>query len=186
MAHVLMVIAPERFRDEEVTETRAVLAELGHDVELASTRTGRATGVRGATVQVGHRLADTRGDRWDGVVFTGGPGMQALWDDPDAIRVAREAGAHGRVVGAICTGPIVLAGAGLLRGREATVWHRERSRLAAAGAHASPLHVVVDGSVVTADGPRQARRFGVAVAAALADPGELVTPDAEVPEMWVG
>ncbi|MFN8124147.1 MAG: DJ-1/PfpI family protein [Thermoleophilia bacterium] len=186
MANVLMVIAPERFRDEEVAETREVLTELGHDVELASTRTGRATGVRGSAVDVCHRLADVHGDAWDGVVFTGGPGMQALWDDPDAMRVAREAKEHGRVVGAICTGPVVLAGAGLLTGREATVWHLERSRLAAAGALASPLHVVVDGRLVTADGPRQSHRFGVAVAAALAEPGELVTPGAEVPEIWVG
>ena len=84
MANVLMVIAPERFRDEEVAETREVLTELGHDVELASTRTGRATGVRGSAVDVCHRLADVHGDAWDGVVFTGGPGMQALWDDMPA------------------------------------------------------------------------------------------------------
>ena len=186
MGDVLMVIAPERFRDEEVAGTREVLAAEGHVVAVASTRAGTAVGADGLRVAVDHRLADVRGDEWDAVVFIGGPGARAIWSDPDAIRLAREADAARRVIGAICVAPVILAHAGLLQGREATVWPGERGRLAIAGALTSPLHVVVDGRLVTADGPAQAHRFGVAVAAALAGSGDHLTPGASVPEIWVG
>jgi hypothetical protein len=40
MARVLMVVAPERFRDEELFDTRAVLEGSGHHIVIASTRIG--------------------------------------------------------------------------------------------------------------------------------------------------
>lgn len=40
MALVLMVVAPERFRDEELFDTQAELVQAGHQTVIASTRVG--------------------------------------------------------------------------------------------------------------------------------------------------
>ena len=53
MARILMVVAPERFRDEELFDTRDALEAAGHQITVASTRLGQCPGSRG-----GHVIAD--------------------------------------------------------------------------------------------------------------------------------
>jgi protease I len=72
MARVLMVVAPERFRDEELFATLAVLEGGGHEVNVASTRVGDCVGSRGGHGRVGLTLGDQRAANYDAVVFVGG------------------------------------------------------------------------------------------------------------------
>ncbi len=46
MATVLMIIPPERFRDEELFVTQAELERAGHTTVIASTATGARPGSR--------------------------------------------------------------------------------------------------------------------------------------------
>lgn len=168
MGRVLMVVAQERFRDEELFETRAVLERAGHACEVASRSAGDCSGVRGGHVDATLALGAVDASRYDAVVFVGGPGAQGLFDDADAQRVAREAAEAGEVVAAICVAPVILANAGLLRGRRATAFHSELGALSARGAALQGEGVVVDGRIVTASGPAEARAFGRAISTALA------------------
>ena len=160
MAKVLIVVAPERFRDEELFETRAVLARAGHTAVVASTRTGRCLGSRGGHVNAETRIDSARARDYAAVVFVGGGGSKVLWDDPDALRLSREAAAEDKVLGAICLAPVILGNAGVLAGRRATVAGTEAATIEAKGAIYTGPGVTVNGKIVTANGPKSSGSFG--------------------------
>ncbi len=104
---------------------------------------------------------------YDAVVFVGGPGASVYFDDVDAQALAQRASQKGKVVGAICIAPSVLAHAGLLDGREATAFPSQRDDLIAHGARFTGAPVEIDLPFVTANGPEAARDFGSAIADAI-------------------
>jgi protease I len=167
MARVLMVVAPERFRDEELFDTRAVLASRGHSVLVASTRAGVCAGSRGGHALAEAVLGDQQAADFDAVVFVGGGGSKLLWRDEDALRLAREAQAVSKVLGAICLAPVILANAGVLRGKNATVAGTEAKTIEAEGAEYTGPGVTVDGNIVTANGPKSSTAFGESIAGLL-------------------
>jgi protease I len=163
---VLMVIAPKDFRDEELTETRRVLEAAGASVTVAARTTAESRGMFGALAKPDIAMDRARPADYDAVVFVGGSGAKAYFDDPAAHKLARDAAGAGRVVGAICIAPSILARAGLLRGRKATVWDDKgpagpfAADLRAGGAAFTGGDVVRDGLFVTANGPKAAGNFG--------------------------
>jgi protease I len=164
VAKVLFVVAPERFRDEELFDTRRVLEESGHDVVIASTRIGGCSGSRGGRVHAVAALGDQRAAGYDAVVFVGGGGSKVLWHNEDALRLARETVEGTKVLGAICLAPVILANAGVLRDRNATVAGTEAGTIEAAGATYTGPGVTVDGNIVTANGPKSSGLFGERIA----------------------
>ena len=164
---VVMIIADQGFRDEEFREPRALLDRHGAMVTVASASGEKSKGMLGMEVEPDVRLASVKAADYDAVVFIGGIGARSYWDDPTALALARDAGNSGKVVGAICIAPVILANAGLLKGKRATVWSSERGRLRKAGAKVSEADVEVDGRVITASGPSAAEAFGRALVRAL-------------------
>lgn len=163
---VLMVIAPKDFRDEELSETKRVLESAGVKVTVASRTTAESRGMFGARARPDLALDRANAADYDAVVFIGGSGSKAYFDDPVAHSLASRAAGAGRLVGAICIAPSILARAGLLRGRRATVWDDQgpagpfAGALRAGGATFTGEDVVRDGKFVTANGPKAAERFG--------------------------
>lgn len=166
--NVLMVVAPQSFRDEEFNAPRSVLQASGHAITIASLEAGPCKGVGGTVVNATVGLDAVRPDDYAGVVFVGGPGARVFFHDPQAHRIAQALYGAGRVVAAICVAPAILAHAGVLKGRRATVFPSENAALFAAHALVRALGVVTDGTIVTASGPEHAHAFGVEVARVLA------------------
>ncbi|NIM98828.1 MAG: hypothetical protein GTO24_12350, partial [candidate division Zixibacteria bacterium] len=75
----------------------------------------------------------------------------------------------GGLVASICISPVVLAKAGLLRGKKATVFRTTTTinELEKGGALISDAPVVVDGKIITGRGPEAAREFGLKIAESL-------------------
>ncbi len=163
---VLMVIAPEEFRDEELFTPKGLLEAEGADVKIASARRGVARGMLGGSASPDLLLSEARADDYEAIVVVGGMGSPTyLWPDETLHRLLREAHEKGKVIGAICLSGVVLARAGLLHGRRATVYATEESlrELSQGGAHYQPQDVVTDGRIVTASGPQAAADFGRAL-----------------------
>ena len=159
-----MVIAPERFRDEELFDTRAVLERGGHGITVASTRVGECQGSRGGRARADVLLATQKADDYDAIVFVGGGGSKLLWNDDEALRLAREASSSAKVLGAICLAPVILGNAGVLAGCNATVAGTEAHTIEASGAVYTGPGVTVDGNIVTANGPKSSTLFGERIA----------------------
>ncbi|MBN1916799.1 MAG: DJ-1/PfpI family protein [Verrucomicrobia bacterium] len=160
---ILVVIAFERFRDEEYLVPREVFEAAGCAVTTCSTRLGTATGKLGAKVEVDVVLGEVSAAGYDAVVFVGGPGSKTLWDDAAAQGLARELSDAGRLVCAICSAPIILARAGLLDGRSATCFEGDRAELERRGAIYTGGEVTLDGRFITGSGPAAADAFAHAI-----------------------
>jgi len=167
MANILMVVAPTEFRDEELFDTKQELESAGHRVTVASTHVGPCTGMRGGVAEATTRIDEVAADAYAAVIFVGGGGARVLFDDPAAHAIARSLCANGRIVGAICVAPTILARAGLTEGRRVSVFPSQTETLRASGARVQDHPVTVDGNVITASGPVAARSFGKAIAQAL-------------------
>ena len=163
-----MIIAPENFRDEELLHTREELERAGAKVTLASTKTA-AKGLLGARVAPDIKLDQVSLDDYDAVVFVGGPGASIYFDDKRALSISSEALGKGKKICAICIAPTILANAGVLKGKRATVWNGEYvKKIESKGATYTGKPVEVDGNIITANGPGAAREFGRAIAKELA------------------
>jgi len=167
---VLMVIAKEGFRDEELFETRKQIERKGHKVSVASTTTSEARGAMGGTIKPDLTVSAVDVSIYDAVVFVGGPGAKVLLKDEKILALAKAAAQAGKLVAAICIAPEILANAGLLKGKKATAWRGSQDHLKAKGALVKAGPVVQDGRIITGNGPGAARAFGEAIAKYLSRP----------------
>ncbi len=163
----LLIIAPQNFRDEEYFQPKEELEKAGIEVVTASKSTAEATGMKGGTVTPDMSLKDVDVGDYDAVLFIGGGGSSIYFNNPAAHDIAKKAVSAGKVVGALCIAPSILANAGLLKGRKATAFSSEQSNMRAKGCDFTGDGVTVDGKLITADGPASARDFGKAIARAL-------------------
>jgi protease I len=170
---VLLIVAQHGFRDEEYFQPKTILEDAGYQVKTGSVKVGTARGKLGGTAKVDAALSEVKIDDYAAVVFVGGPGSADYFTDKTALKLATDAYQKGKVVGAICIAPGILARAGILKGKKATVFPSEAETLRRESADYSALPVVVDGKIVTANGPEAAEEFGKALVKILSVPGGL-------------
>jgi protease I len=158
---IVMVIPCQDFRDEELEIPRRVFLKKGAEVTVASTAKSGCKGMKGADVDPDVLLEDVVADDYYAMVFVGGSGSTAYYDDEQALELAREADKQGLVIGAICLAPGILAEAGILEGKHATAYDAPEAReaLEQGGASYTGGKVTVDGVIVTANGPEAAQPF---------------------------
>ncbi|MFA5393491.1 MAG: DJ-1/PfpI family protein [Candidatus Ratteibacteria bacterium] len=170
MMMILLVVAQNGFRDEEYFKPKAILEDAGYQVKTGSVKVGTAWGKLGGTAKVDAALSEVKVDDYAAVVFVGGPGSAAYFTDKIALKLATDAYQKNKVVGAICIAPGILARAGILKGKKATVFSSEVETLKLEGANYSALPVVVDGKIITAKDSEAAEEFGKALMKKLGGP----------------
>ncbi len=168
---ILMVIAQDQFRDEELAEPRKIFLDEGAEVVVASTAAGVAKGMLGARCQPDAQVCDVNPAHYDAIVIVGGMGSPTyLWENTTVHRLLQQMDKDEKVVAGICLSGAVLAKAGVLKNKEATVWPCTESLAALAEGEARYLKkpVVFDGRTVTAVGPEAAHDFGQTIVEKLA------------------
>ena len=103
----------------------------------------------------------------DVVMVPGGPGQQDLMEDEAALSFLRKQAATAKYVTSVCTGSLVLAAAGLLKGKRATCHWAALEHLKPLGAIPVSEKVVVDGNIVTGAGVTSGIDFALTLAAIL-------------------
>lgn len=103
----------------------------------------------------------------DIVMVPGGPGQQDLMEDEAALSFLRKKAAGAKYVTSVCTGSLVLAAAGLLKGKRATCHWAAIEHLALLGAIPTKERVVIDGNVVTGAGVASGIDFALTLASIL-------------------
>jgi protease I len=166
----VLVFLPQRlYSGEEFEPALRQLSLAGLQTRIASSDTSAAISMGSVLVKPDLALLDAQAADYAGLVLIGGSGAALYWDDSLVHARCLEFAKSGRVVAAIGIAPIILARAGVLKGRRATVF-RERSAinwLKQAGAKFSFKELVADRNIITAASDEQARAFGQAVARAV-------------------
>jgi len=161
---VVIVIAPKDFRDEEFFKPKVMLQAQGVEIiTSADTKEEEATGVKGGKARIDQPLDKISTKDFDAIVFVGGPGATVYHNNRQALSLVKESAASQKVLGAICIAPVILANAGVLKGKKVTCFASEKQKLTSAGAQVLNKPVVVDGKIVTASGPEAAMDFGQAL-----------------------
>lgn len=160
---VLMIIAFENFRDEELFTPKNILEKNGIKVDIASTKKGVAKGMLGAKVNVELTIDNVKENEYDGIIFVGGIGSEILFNNTYALNLAYKFYKNKKVVGAICLAPGILANSGILKGKKATCWSSASDILKKNGAIYTGNLVEVDGNILTGNGPEAAEKFGMEI-----------------------
>lgn len=164
MKKILFVIAPQNFRDTELIEPIKVLEKAGIETEIASTEVGKSQGANGTIINVSLLISQINPDDYDGVAVVGGPGMVPLIDDIELKRLVANFYQSEKLTAAICAAVGILANADLVKGKKVTAWSGVEDLLTSKGAEWLSKPVVIDGNLITAEGPQAAIEFGHAIA----------------------
>ncbi len=159
MKKVVFVVAPEVFRDEEYIEPKNLLEKAGVEVNTASTVVGEIYGKIKIKTQSQMLVKDIKVEDFDAIFFVGGNGASVYFDDKVAHDIANKFYDNGKIVSAICIAPVILAKAGLLNGKNATVFPSGAEILKQNGANYTGKAVEIDGKIITGNGPDAAKHF---------------------------
>ncbi|MBU5678891.1 MAG: DJ-1/PfpI family protein [Candidatus Aenigmatarchaeota archaeon] len=167
MKNVLFIIANKNFRDEEFEKPYQILSKVAR-VTIASSSLQEAIGMFGKRVKPNITIEDVDVNDYDAIIFVGGSGAKEYFDNKVALEIARKANENNKILAAICIAPVILARAGVLEGRNATVWNGEFiDELKKNGAIYTGKDVEIDGNIITANGPQAAEKFGKEIEKAL-------------------
>ena len=158
MAKALVLMA-EGFEEIELTSIVDILRRGGVTVTIAGLKDGLITGSRGIKMQPDVTL-DGLKEIYDIIILPGGsPGYVNLGNDRRVIDLVKRYNADGKIVAAICAGPSVLVKAGILGGKKVTIFKGMENELKNAVYVDKP--VVVDGNILTSQGPGTAMEFAL-------------------------
>lgn len=160
MPKVLMIVAQDGYQPHEYGVPRRIFADNNCEVKVAAKEKKTARDKVGGSIEPDLALNEVDASKFDAVVFVGGPGAAQYFNDQQALVLAKTAYDQGKVIAAICIGPSILANAGILTGKKATVFPSEAENLKAKGANVTGHPVETDGKIVTANGPDAAEEFG--------------------------
>nr|CBH37837.1 conserved hypothetical protein, DJ-1/PfpI family [uncultured archaeon] len=166
MTKVVLFLATG-FEDIEVAGIIDTLSRGGVEVVIAGLQAGAIEGKYRIKVVPDIAIEEIELEKYDAVILPGGyPGYANLGADRRVLDSVKKAFERGVFVAAICGAPSVLAKAGVLKGKKATIYPGMEAELT--GAKPSNERVVVDGTVVTSQGPGTALEFGVKLVEILA------------------
>lgn len=155
-----MIIAYEGFREEEYDIPKNLFEKEGYEVVVISSSLGEATGKFGTKVNVDLQIDNVNVELFNAIIFVGGPGTVQYLDDPVAHGIAKQTLFLGKVLGAICMAPVILARAGLLNKKNATVFADNAPELIDKGVIYIGKDVEEDDLIITGNGPNAAGKFG--------------------------
>ncbi len=161
-----LVLMAEGFEEIELTTIVDILRRGGVTVTIAGLKDGIITGARGIKIQSDASLDSIR-ELYDLIILPGGsPGYINLGNDNRVLELVKKYNSTGKIVAAICGAPTVLAKAGILKGRKATVFRGMEDELE--DAEYVDRRVVEDGNIMTSQGPGTAMEFALAILKRLA------------------
>lgn len=162
---VLVVVPPHDYAEQTLRHARSSL----HNVHVGtwSVSSNWSDLIKGRLqdeFMVDGDIAEARMDAYSGVLFVGGEGAMDLAQDENALRLAREAAAADKMIGAWGHAVAILARAGILKGRKVTGAPEVKSLVEYAGGRFTGRQLERDGDLVTAADEAVGIRFGKTLA----------------------
>jgi 4-methyl-5(b-hydroxyethyl)-thiazole monophosphate biosynthesis len=143
-----------------------VLRRAGLAVRVSSIENREITGANGIKIIADSEFIDEVIEDYDAIILPGGTeGAEHFYDYTPLVQALTSFASTNKLIGAICASPaLVLARAGLLDSKRATCYPALKAKLK----HYSTDAVIVDGNIITSQGPGTALTFALKLAEILA------------------
>ena len=167
MSKKVLVPIADGFEEIEAITIVDVLRRAGATVTIAGVGKLQLTASRGVKVVADKLVSECENESWDLIALPGGmPGADNLYGSKTIRDLLNNQWNENRWIAAICAAPaVVLAPMGFLKNRHATCHPSLAEQLE--GAILSSDRVVVDGRIITSQGPGSALEFAVKLTAIL-------------------
>jgi len=166
----MKVVIPlaDGFEEIEAMSTIDVLRRANISVTTAGIPGTIVKGSRGTQTIADRKLSEIDMNSFDALVLVGGyPGYVNLSKSNQVLNAVKSFNAKGKTIAAICAAPSILAKAGILDNRKATIYPGMEKDIP----RPRPGRVVQDGHIITSQGPGTAIEFALKVVEALAGSG---------------
>jgi 4-methyl-5(b-hydroxyethyl)-thiazole monophosphate biosynthesis len=156
----IMVPFAEGFEEIEALTITDVLRRAGIDVDMVGVPGRVITGAHGVRVMINKLLSEVKADDYDGIVLPGGnPGYINLGRSTSLIEMLKKFNSEGKLVAAICASPVILAKAGLLDNKKATIYPGMENEIP----YPRGERVIIDDNIITSQGPGTAMEFALKI-----------------------
>ncbi len=156
-----LVFLADGFEDIEAVAVIDVLRRAGINVKTLGLVGNIVTSARGVRVYADDRLIDfDNANDYDAIVLPGGAvGTENLGKHDKVLKIIDDFSKKGKLICAICAAPAILAKRGLLKDKRATIFPGMEKFLDKPRSEA----VVIDGNIITSQGPGTAIAFGLKI-----------------------
>jgi len=156
----ILVPLADGFEDIEVATIVDVLRRAGIGVDTVSMVGGVVTSSHDVKIMADKKISDVSVENYDGIVLPGGsPGFVNLGKSSKLKELLEQFNERGKLIAAICGAPSVLAKYHLLDNKRATIYPGMERELP----YPRDEKVVIDGNVITSQGPGTAMEFALAI-----------------------
>lgn len=156
----LIVPFADGFEEIEAFSVMSVLRGAGLDVDMIGVVGSVITGGHGVRAMMDKRLGAVKADDYDGIVIPGGGRACATLGKSKVITgMIKEFNDRGKLIAAICYAPRILAQVGILDNRKGTIYPGLEKELS----YPRGDRVVVDGNIITSQGPGTSIEFALAI-----------------------
>lgn len=164
MVKVLVCLA-RGFEEMEASTIVDILRRCDVEVTVAGLFPDLVEGAHGMRFVPDKTIEGVAVRDYDAVVFPGGAvSYENLRKERKVITMIKEAFKSNKLVAAICASPAILSDAGVLKGKECTIYPGMESELEKGGGKPRKDVVVVDGNIITSRGPATALPFALKLA----------------------
>lgn len=162
----IAVLISDGTEEIEVITPIDLLRRAGVICDVFSVCEKQIKGSHQITIVADKLIDDLDGNDYDGIVIPGGmPGAKIIAQNQKAMKEIGEMAKKGKLVSAICASPaVVLSANGIINGKKATCYpFIDFTEQLKSTCDYIQEDVVVDGNIITANGPRSAMKFALAI-----------------------
>jgi len=152
-----LILVADGFEEIEAFTVIDILRRSGVDVTVAGLISTVVTGAHEVRIIADKRLGELNTAEYDALVLPGGPGHKHLLNSQAAINLIKDFDKKKKFIAAICASPAVLAKAGVLDERIATIFPGMESQIP----KPRDEKVVIDGHVITSRSAGTAMEFAL-------------------------
>jgi 4-methyl-5(b-hydroxyethyl)-thiazole monophosphate biosynthesis len=163
----VMIPLAEGFEEIEAFTVIDALRRAGIQVDTVGVVGSVIIGAHGVRVMVDKRLSEIIQTDYDALILPGGnPGYINLSRSAQLIEMLKKFNSQNKLIGAICGAPSILAKEGLLDNKRATIYPGNEKLLT----YPRDKPVVIDGNIITSQGPGTAMEFALKIVEKLLGP----------------
>ena len=160
---ILIFLPATDFSEEEFLPIKRIFLKRNKQIFIVSDSFSVCGGENGLKVGTDTNFYNVNEKNFAAFVLIGGKGSRSYWGNETLHKIAGKFHYSGKVIGAICSAPVILARSGMLGKTSATCWKEDKNELIKAGINYHERSVIAENKIVTADSSQAAIQFAETV-----------------------